>query len=153
MSDSPICSRRRLLIQGGVALCGTVACGASPSGGAATEPEAFGTVSAGNVSDMTVNTLRVVDGAPAVLGRDSKGLYAMTTTCTHEGCDMVADGRITSGGVICNCHGSRFDANGNAVSGPAKDPLAHFAVTVDAAGNISVEGGSRVAASVRTIVG
>jgi len=61
-----------------------VACG-SNSGAA----EQFGDVSAGNVTDISVGMLSLVSGAPAVLARDKDGLYAMTTTCTHEGCPVT----------------------------------------------------------------
>jgi Rieske Fe-S protein len=149
MTQEHVCSRRRLLIQG-VAFGTTVACGGNPPGGS--DPEAFGTVSAGSLSDMPVGTLKALSSAPALLGRDAKGLYAMSSTCTHEGCDMIAEGRVTDNGVICQCHGSRFDANGDVVVGPATEPLAHFAVIVDAAGNISVDGAKRVGASIRTAV-
>jgi len=123
-------------------------CGGPPSQAA----EAFGTVQAGNIADLPVGTLRAVDGAPAYIGRDAKGVYAMTSTCPHAGCDMVADGSVSASGVFCGCHGSRFDANGGVMRGPADSPLVHFAVKVDAAGNISVEGGAQVAAAVRTAV-
>jgi len=110
-------------------------------------PAAFGDVSAGNLSALSVGTLKVIAGTPAILGRDANGVYAMTTTCTHTGCDMSS--WVSSTGVDCNCHGSRFDMNGGVLRGPADTALDHFAVTVDSAGNISVHGGSIVAASVR----
>lgn len=40
-------------------------------------------------------------------------------TCTHLGCRVAA----TENGFVCPCHGSRFDARGEVVSGPAKRPL------------------------------
>jgi Rieske Fe-S protein len=40
-------------------------------------------------------------------------------TCTHLGCRVTA----TEDGFICPCHGSRFDARGAVLSGPAKRPL------------------------------
>ena len=123
----------------------TVAC-SSNSGDAAS----FGDVSAGNVSNTTVGTLSIVSGAPAVLARDADGLYAMTITCTHEGCDVAPSSGKT---LFCPCHGSRFDANGAVLAGPAGAPLVHFAVTLDANGTITVHGAQQVAANVRTAVG
>jgi Rieske Fe-S protein len=111
-------------------------------------PASFGQVSAGNVSSTRVDTLTVVPDAPAILGRDTDGLYAMTITCTHEGCDVTPTGTT----LYCPCHGSRFDSNGNVQNGPANAPLVHFAVTVDAAGNITVDGTMQVAETVRTAV-
>ena len=114
-------------------------------------PEQFPDVAAGNVADVKVDTLSQVPGHPAVLGRDSQGLYAMTTTCTHQSCPVTPEPG-TPPTLYCSCHGSLFDSNGAVKAGPAPSPLVHFAVTVDAAGNITVKGTTQVAASVRTPV-
>jgi Rieske Fe-S protein len=116
--------------------------------GASGAPAAFGDVAAGNVSATTVGVLTVVPNAPAILGRDSQGLYAMTITCPHQGCDVSPSGSV----LECPCHGSRFDSNGNVLQGPANTGLVHFAVSVDAAGSITVSGGMQVASSARTAV-
>ncbi|HET9960586.1 MAG TPA: Rieske (2Fe-2S) protein [Polyangiaceae bacterium] len=144
-------SRRRFLkVVGAGSMLGAIpSCGDSSS-----PPEAFADVSAGKVADTAVGTLRAIPGAPAYLGRDQQGLYAMTSTCPHEGCDMIAEGSVSADGVYCACHGSRFDANGAVLAGPANSPLVHFAVDLDGDGNITVHGGSQVDASVRkTVVG
>ncbi|HTA94409.1 MAG TPA: Rieske (2Fe-2S) protein [Polyangiaceae bacterium] len=120
-----------------------LACSA-PSGA----PAKFGDVSGGNVSATAVGMLAVVPNAPALLARDEQGLYAMTITCTHEGCDIAPSGTI----LVCPCHGSHFDSNGNVLQGPAGSPLTHFAVVVDAMGDITVQGETQVDASVRTPV-
>jgi len=105
--------------------------------------------SAGNVSAISVGTLRVLPNLPIVLGRDAQGLYAMTITCPHQGCAVTPQ----ASGLYCPCHGSRFDSNGSVINGPARSPLVHFAVSVDAAGNITVYPASQVASGVRTMVG
>ena len=92
--------------------------------------------------------LRLVPNAPAVLGRDQQGLYAMTITCTHEGCECTPSGTT----LYCPCHGSRFSAQGAVLQGPANAPLVHFAVSVDAAGNITVHGSTQVDAGVRIAI-
>jgi cytochrome b6-f complex iron-sulfur subunit len=137
------------LLHTSLVLGATVACGANAN---STDAEAFGTVSAGAVAELSVGTLKAIDNAPAYVGRDAGGIYAMSSTCTHEGCDMIADGSVSAAGVHCGCHGSRFDATGNVVLGPATEPLAHFEVTLDAMGNISVDGSKRVSASTRVAV-
>jgi thiosulfate dehydrogenase [quinone] large subunit len=83
-----------------------------------------------------------------VLARDNDGLYAMTSTCTHEGCPVAPAGST----LYCSCHGSRFDSNGGVLAGPANASLAHFAVTVDATGAITVRGSMQVPAAERTPV-
>ncbi len=145
MSRAAVCRRRFLVLAGGAATVG--AC-YSPS----VPPGAFGDVGAGNVSGLPVGSLRVVDSLPVCIGRDSSGVYAMTLTCTHAGCDMGHEGFVSSAGLECSCHGSRFDPNGNVVSGPAPAPLAHFAVTADSAGNLTIHGGQVVDSAQRLAV-
>jgi len=144
--ESGICTRRRFLtmIAGGVAAS---ACSAASNG-----PAQFGDVSAGNIKNVTVGALSLVGGEPTVLGRDAGGLYAMTITCTHQGCEVEPVGSGAAARLDCPCHGSQFDRNGNVVRGPAGSPLVHFAVAVDAAGNITIHGGPEVDASTRTVV-
>ena len=131
-------------------LAGAVAVGACS--GSSGEPAVFGDVSAGNVKNVAVGSLALVGSEPVMLGRDSGGLYAMTNTCTHQGCDTEPVGSGSSATVRCPCHGSQFDRNGNVTRGPAGSALTHFAVEVDSAGEITIHGGKRVAASVRTAV-
>lgn len=141
--------RRRFLVLAGVTMgAAGVACGAAPG----VQPASVGDVSAGNVSSLPVGSLHVVSGQPVCVGRDSGGVYAMTLTCTHAGCDIGATGDVSASGLVCGCHGSRFDANGNVVSGPATSPLEHFAVTVDQAGELTIHGGQVVDAGQRLAV-
>jgi len=111
-----------------------------------------GDIPAGNVANVPVGTLEGVPGQAVILGRDSNGLYAMTAICTHAGCDMEGNGSIGPSGVYCSCHGSRFDAQGNVVLGPARLPLQHFAVSVDATGAITIHASQDVAETQRTPV-
>jgi Rieske Fe-S protein len=108
-----------------------------------------GDVPAGSVSELAVGTLNVVGSEPICIGRDTQGIYAMTLTCTHAGCDMGQRGTVSAQGIVCGCHGSEFDPNGDVIRGPATQPLAHFAVTVDASGNLTVHGDQIVAPSQR----
>ena len=74
---------------------------------------AFGIVSAGNASALAVGDVKAVPGSPVAIARDAQGVYAMTLICTHDGCDISQNGSVGSNVIICDCHGSRFDANGN----------------------------------------
>jgi cytochrome b6-f complex iron-sulfur subunit len=147
--DSAMVSSHLLNRRSFLAVVASGAAAGACSGGN-TGPAAFGDVSAGNVKDVPVGALSLVGSEPVVLGRDAAGLYAMTVTCTHQGCDVEPAGSGTSARLDCPCHGSQFDRNGGVVHGPASAPLAHFAVDVDASGNITIHGGQQVAASVRT---
>lgn len=53
---------------------------------------------------------------------------AFDATCPHQGCPVTFVS--PSDGFACPCHGSRFDANGHVVSGPATSDLTAIAVTV-----------------------
>ena len=46
---------------------------------------------------------------------------ALSLACTHLGCRVAS----APGGFVCPCHGSRFDAAGTPVAGPARATLVH----------------------------
>jgi Rieske Fe-S protein len=50
----------------------------------------------------------------------SATFVAFSLICTHEGCTAGVQGGTQ---IFCPCHGSRFDANGNVINGPATRPL------------------------------
>jgi Rieske Fe-S protein len=113
-------------------------------------PQSFGDVAAGNAADLAVGDIKAVPGAPAFVARDAGGVYAMTTTCTHQGCDMTNG--VQGSTIFCACHGSKFDADGNVLRGPASMPLAHFLLTVDTAGVMTVHGAQEVDPSTRVAI-
>jgi len=131
--------RRRFLE---MAALGVVAAGCGPAG---VSPQSLGDVAAGNESDLSVGSLQAVGGNPVAIGRDSGGIYAMTLTCTHAGCETQVEGQE----IVCPCHGSTYDANGKVTGGPAPSPLDHFAVTADGSGNLTIHTGTVVSASTR----
>ena len=129
--------------------CGLAsACGDNASGA----PAVFGDAAAGSVADIPVGTLRQVGTVPVFVGRDAGGLYALTSTCTHAGCEVRTDGAGDTAVLFCPCHGSLFDRNGAVKRGPAPSPLVHFAVEVDAMGNVTIHGGTQVSAATRVAV-
>ncbi len=145
LMESALSRRRFLAVVGGTA----AAIGCSSSGAAS---EATGTIAAGNVSATAVGQIAFVPGSPLILGRDAGGLYAMTSVCTHQRCDMSVDGSIRASGVNCSCHGSAFTATGAVASGPARAPLQHFQVQVGAGGAISINADVAVDSATRTAV-
>jgi cytochrome b6-f complex iron-sulfur subunit len=139
-------TRRRFLALAGA----TAAVGGCSS--SAASPAQVGDVQAGRVSQLAVVSLSVVGTEPVCIGRDAAGVYAMTLTCTHAGCDIGQSGTVSAQGLFCGCHGSEFDVDGNVTRGPATQPLAHFDVTIDASGNLTIHSDQVVDASQRLTV-
>ncbi len=141
------CPRRRGLkvLAQGSALAGAASLGIGCVAGG-------GPIDGGNVSALPVGTLKTIATDSIALGRDAKGVYAMTLICPHAGCDMSSRGSVSMQGVVCNCHGSMFDANGDVMQGPARSPLEHYLVTISAAGEITIDTSQTVDASTRVAV-
>jgi len=68
------------------------------------------------------------------LFRDSDGIYAVSSVCTHLGCTVA---RSTEG-FGCPCHGSKFDATGKVMGGPAPRALPWLEVGRAADGQLVV---------------
>ncbi|MHB1845499.1 MAG: Rieske (2Fe-2S) protein [Deltaproteobacteria bacterium] len=109
-----------------------------------------GPLPAGNVSGAPPGSLRAIVGQGVILGHDGHGLYAMSSICTHLGCDMSQTGQIGPSGCFCGCHGSEYDTDGNVVRGPSVTPLPHYAVAVDSSGAITIDPTTTVPESQRT---
>ncbi len=69
---------------------------------------------------------------PALLVHDRNGFSALSLVCTHLGCTLEDH----ADGFICPCHGSRFDAQGQVLRGPAQKPLRKLRVEVLPDGNL-----------------
>jgi len=70
-----------------------------------------------------------VSGTAIVHRRADGTVRAWAARCTHLGCRLD---RIVDGVVVCPCHGSRFDADGRVLAGPATRPLQPLQVSADA---------------------
>lgn len=80
--------------------------------------------------------------ARLVVRRDGERVAAISTVCTHLGCTVNA----TDSGFDCPCHGSRFDASGEVMAGPAPAPLPWFRVSLAPSGELEVDKRQVVAA-------
>jgi nitrite reductase/ring-hydroxylating ferredoxin subunit len=131
---------------------GFVSTSGSGSAGGAAPLGPDGYTYCGNVSGLPEGALIGLRFKKLVVGRDALGVYVMTSVCTHEQCNMLADGGIDPGEVICGCHKSIFDAVGQVTKGPAKKPLDHYATVIDEAGDIFVHIGEVVPATTRVLI-
>ncbi len=146
-------SRRRVVQMGAVAGLGLVgagtlaACGSDDTGvttsaaagggetstaaaGEQTSAAAAGAVLA-KLSDIPVGqalAAKTADGTDIVLVQATAGeVTGFKAACTHQGCPVKPNGAS----LDCPCHGSKFGLDGAPTKGPAKNPLAAFAVKVD----------------------
>jgi cytochrome b6-f complex iron-sulfur subunit len=55
--------------------------------------------------------------------------YGISARCTHLGCTV--DWNPNEDAFVCPCHGSRFDAEGQVIDGPANAPLTRVTVTTN----------------------
>jgi Rieske Fe-S protein len=107
-----------------------------------------GTISAGAASGYTVGgtpKLFKTSLAQLYVVRDSGGLFAVDAICPHAGCTN----NYKSGKFVCPCHSATFALDGSAPTSPAHTPLGHYAMCVDASGNVTVDPNTSVATSIR----
>jgi len=71
------------------------------------------------------------------LVRNERGIYALSTVCTHLGCtpNWIANANKFK----CPCHGSGFRKDGMNVEGPAPRPLERFRISLGDDGGIVVD--------------
>jgi cytochrome b6-f complex iron-sulfur subunit len=75
-------------------------------------------------ADVPLNGALVFYHERLALLRDDAGYYALSLVCTHLGCTVV----VTESDLSCPCHGSRFDRQGQVITGPADKPLVKMKV-------------------------
>ena len=72
--------------------------------------------------DLLKNTGKVLTDQHVALYRDQDGgLHAISSVCTHMGCDVGWNDQNKV--WACPCHGSRFAPAGDVVHGPVVKPL------------------------------
>jgi len=62
-------------------------------------------------------------------------ISVLSSRCTHLGCKI---NEYSNNQLLCPCHGSTFDLNGNATKGPAIQPLERMYFEIDRSTNIIV---------------
>ena len=72
-----------------------------------------------------------VGGERIAVANVGGSFHAFGNTCTHRQC-FLALGELDGTVVTCPCHGSRFDAGGAPLKGPAVRPLRRLPLTLRA---------------------
>lgn len=90
---------------------------------------------------LVVSRIDPAEISEETLPHSADGVVAYSAVCTHNGC-LIADINDTQHELVCNCHGSTFDAgkNGEIVVGPATRRLAILPLKM-ADGNVTVAAG------------
>jgi nitrite reductase/ring-hydroxylating ferredoxin subunit len=95
-----------------------------------------GSTSAGNKSSYSLNNAKLISNKYIVV-QDSGGFYAMTAVCPHRQC-TINDFSIANK-VVCDCHGASWSLDGTGGTSPASGTtLQHYALCIDASGNITI---------------
>ncbi|HYV38157.1 MAG TPA: ubiquinol-cytochrome c reductase iron-sulfur subunit [Gemmataceae bacterium] len=103
-------------------------------------PSTFRAGDPANYEDGKVEDKFKPVGAWVIRNRDPRGrdvIYALSTTCTHLGCNpnwLDAEKKFK-----CPCHGSGFRISGINFEGPAPRPLERYAIKLSDDGQILVD--------------
>ena len=106
-----------------------------------------GSISAGNASSYTVGgTPKLIQGNTDIfVVRDANGLFAVSAICPHAGCTCEVQGSQ----YYCPCHGATFAFDGSKPTSPAHSSLPHYAMCVDASGNVTINPNMSVPSTTR----
>jgi len=103
----------------------------------------------GPASAYPVDSHTLLADVPAVLFHKKSGFSALSLVCPHLGCTVEhtchlprelsgVRGRCQgkTDGFTCPCHGSRYDADGNLLRGPASKALRSLRVEIASDGHL-----------------
>ncbi len=89
-------------------------------------------VDLGEAGSYPPGSITMLPEIPVLLLHTPGGFTVLDTTCTHLGCQLHLEGA----GLVCPCHGSQFDLEGEPTQGPATLPLTHWRVEETEAGHL-----------------
>ncbi len=88
-------------------------------------PDVSSVVRLGKPSEFPPGTIAMRPQEKICVVSTEEGLSAVSLVCTHLGCIV----NLTEDGFDCPCHGSKFDAQGEVLAGPAPRALVWLAVS------------------------
>lgn len=89
----------------------------------------------GRPEEFPIGSKRLLAEVHAYVIRDEAGFRVVSARCTHLGCVTNA----VDWGYLCPCHGSKFDAWGKVLRGPAVTPLAWLKLSLAPDGQLVVD--------------
>jgi Rieske Fe-S protein len=95
-------------------------------------------VSAASGGSAVLLTVRGLADPILLVRRDSGEFRAVSAKCTHQGCRVKPAREL----IVCPCHGSTFDLDGNVLRGPAQRALPSYPTTITS-GVIEVQWAAR----------
>jgi Rieske Fe-S protein len=109
-----------------------IGCGDDPASSNNTDAGKTMTV---NVTALDANGKAVRTNSPSgrpliVIRRASDRYVTLLLVCTHQGCSG-SDLSNSTVNIICGCHGSTFDLEGNVTGGPATSDLSSYSTVYD----------------------
>lgn len=139
-TDPPDRTRRRILFLGGVTAAGAGLAGAAGAAGGLLWPavtyEPSRRYGVGSLRAMPLDRATFFPERRVFVVNGPEGFAAVSAVCTHLGCTVR---HVAGEGFVCPCHGSRFDPAGRVVDGPARRPLAWYALGVSPRGELVVD--------------
>lgn len=95
------------------------------------------TFRAGNPDLYPDNSVTFLQDQQVYIVRTTEGFSAVSAICTHLGC--ITQWKPEADQIACPCHGSVFKSDGTKIKGPAPRSLPHFAITLTADGELTVD--------------
>lgn len=94
------------------------------------------TFRAGNPDLYPENSVTFLQDQLVYIVRTPAGFFAVSAVCTHLGC--ITQWKPEANLIACPCHGSKFQADGKKIEGPAPRPLPHYSISLTADGELLV---------------
>lgn len=144
--DEDALTRRRFLMGTGALACGAAAAGLGVLAADFLRPRVlfepptrFSLVSP---QAMQVGQVITSEEHQVFVMRLSSGFRALSSVCTHLGC--ITRYQADTRQIACPCHGSRFNLDGEVLSGPAPKPLNWLEMGLSSRGLITVDTATQV---------
>ena len=89
----------------------------------------------GKPESFPAGTVKKIEERGVFIFANEDGMHAISSVCTHLGCIV----NVTEGGFQCPCHGSKYNANGKVIGGPAPRSLAWLEISQNVDGTLAVD--------------